>query len=161
MSSGGERMAQSAGAEAALTHLRALDVVVQVVPGVWIRLMVLSRALALVWRGNSTEWGAQTRCQGLITPMPRVERPAAYCQLPISPCWDRPLVSLGFSASKYNGGDHGQKPGLPRQRAWSWRSFRVWILRPCTVMSTSFCLSEVSLENDTTGYLGGLWSQWD
>lgn len=96
--------------------------------------------------------------QGLITPMPKGGKTSSLLSAPISPCFGTVHLFLPVSV---NGGDHGQKPGLPWQRAWSWHSFRVWILRPRTVKSTSFCLSEVSLENDTTGYLGGLWSNGD
>ena len=153
-----ERMAQSAGAEAALTHLRALDVVVQVVPE---RVDQVDGVVSSTGVGMAREqhWvGAQTRCQGLITPMPKGGKTSSLLSAPISPCFGTVHLFLPVSV---NGGDHGQKPGLPWQRAWSWHSFRVWILRPRTVKSTSFCLSEVSLENDTTGYLGGLWSNGD
>ena len=80
-------MARSTDAVAALTHLRALDVVVQVVPE---RVDQVDGVVSSTGVGVAREqhWvGAQTGCQGLITPMPKGGKTSSLPAAPIWPCF--------------------------------------------------------------------------
>ena len=76
-------MAWSTGAVAASTHLRALDVVVQVVPE---RVDQVDGVVSSTGIGVAREqhWvRAQTRCQGLVTPMPKGAKTSSLPSAPI------------------------------------------------------------------------------
>lgn len=141
--------------------------------------MVLSRALALVWRGNSTgrRWGRgigkasgsnNTNAKGRDDQQPTVSSisPSLRTVHSFHYAW----ALSGFPASECKWRRSWSKTRAPQRKGLALAfipgldslAVHCEIYSFChTPMSSCLCSSAVSLEDDTTGYLGGLWSNQD